>query len=388
MTRKRITVVTGTRAEYGLLKGLMRRIREEETEFSLSTIVTGMHLSPEFGSTWQEIAEDGFEINEKVEMLLSSDTPAAISKSMGLGMIGFSEALAKLDPDILVVLGDRFETFSAVSAAMVANIPVAHLHGGEITTGAIDDAFRHSITKMSHLHFTATEEYRKRVIQLGEDPDRVYFVGGLGVDSIKETALLDRTSFEESINFELGRKNLLVTYHPVTLEVGNEKKHFSELLNALENLGNDTRVLITRPNADTGGRIIIEMIDDFVEKSNGRAKAFSSLGQKKYFSALSHVDCVVGNSSSGLLEAPSFNIGTINIGTRQDGRTKASSVIDCDTKSKSILESIEKVFSDKFQQSLESVTNPYGEGGAADKIISALKEQSFKNLIKKKFYDL
>ena len=359
---------------------------QEDADLELKIIATGAHLSPEFGLTYKQIEKDGFKIDKKIEMLLSSDTPIGISKSMGLGMIGFSEAYADLEPDIVVLLGDRFEIFSAAAAAMIARIPIAHLHGGEATEGTVDEAIRHSITKMSHLHFTATEEYRKRVIQLGEAPTRVFNVGGLGIDNIEKLKLLDREAFEHSIDFNLGKKNLLVTFHPVTLEHSTAKEQFQNLLNALDELQN-ARIVFTKPNADTEGRVIIKMIDDYVSQNSRESAAFISLGQLRYLSALQFVDGVVGNSSSGLAEAPTFKIGTINIGDRQRGRIKADSVINCEPTKESILMALEKLYSKEFQKKLKGVRNPYGEGGAAEKIKNIIKEKDISNILKKEFYD-
>ena len=383
---RKVCIITGTRAEYGLLCWLMKEI-QEDSDLELQIIATGMHLSPEFGLTYRQIEKDGFKIDKKIEMLLSSDTPVGISKSMGLGMIGFAEAYAELRPDIAVLLGDRFEIFSAAVSAMIARIPIAHLHGGEATEGLIDEPIRHSITKMSHLHFTAAEEYRRRVIQLGESPDRVFNVGGLGIDNIKKLKLMSREELEDSIKFKLGPKNLLVTFHPVTLEHATARNQFQNLINALDEL-QDTRFIFTKPNADTEGRLIIKMIDDYVSKNSHKAIAFTNLGQLRYLSALKFVDACVGNSSSGLAEAPTFKIGTINIGDRQRGRLKADSVIDCEPVKESILTAIRKFYSKEFQDNLKNVKNPYGEGGAAEKIKKILKEVDLTNILKKQFYDI
>ncbi len=384
--RRKVCIITGTRSEYGLLYWLIKEI-QEDPDLELQLIVTGMHLSPEFGLTYRQIEEDGFKIDKKIEMLLSSDTPVGISKSMGLGMIGFAEAYADLKPDIVVLLGDRFEVFSAAAAATIARIPIAHLHGGENTEGAFDEAIRHSVTKMSHLHFTATEEYKKRVIQLGEDPARVFNVGGLGIDNIKKLKLLNREEFENSINFKLGPKNLLVTFHPVTLEHATSEKQFQNLLDALDEV-EDTKFIFTKPNADTEGRIIIKMIDDYVSLNNYKSVAVTSLGQLRYLSAIQFMDGVVGNSSSGLTEAPTFKIGTINIGERQRGRIKADSVIDCEPSKESILIAIRKLYSKEFQDKLKNVKSPYGEGGATEKIKKVLKENNIADILKKEFYDI
>lgn len=382
---KKICVVTGTRAEYGLLYWLMKEI-EADKDLELQLIVTGMHLSSEFGLTYKEIEKE-FKINKKIEMLLSSDTSIGISKSMGLAQISFAEAYDELKPDIVIVLGDRYEIFSSTSAAMIAKIPVAHLHGGEITEGAFDESIRHSITKMSHLHFTATEEYKNRVIQLGEHPSRVFNVGGMGIENIKRLKLLTRDEFEKSIEFKLNKKNILVTFHPVTLEKSTAKEQFQELLDAIDEL-EDTNIIFTKANSDTDGRVINKMIDEYVVKNFHKSIGFTSLGQLRYLSALQFVDAVVGNSSSGLAEAPSFKIGTINIGDRQKGRIRAQSVIDCKTNKISILEAFDKLYSVEFQNILLNIQNPYGDGCASKKIVEVLKNVNLDNILKKSFYDL
>jgi GDP/UDP-N,N'-diacetylbacillosamine 2-epimerase (hydrolysing) len=384
MSRK-ICVVTGTRAEYGLLRWVMKGVHQTPG-LELQIIATGMHLSPEFGLTYQEIEKDGFRIDRKVEMILSSDTPVGLAKSMGLGLIGFGDILQQLQPDIMLILGDRFELFSAVAAAMVARIPVAHLHGGESTVGAFDEAIRHSITKMSHLHFVAAEEYRKRVIQLGEHPGRVFLVGGLGIDNIKKLDLLDLPELERSLEFRLGEKNLLITFHPVTLEDKTSAMQMTELLAALDTL-EDTRLIFTMPNADTDGRVLIDMIEKFVAK-HPNARSYTSLGQLRYLSCVLHVDGVIGNSSSGLLEVPSFAKGTINIGDRQQGRLKAKSVIDCRPDRESIIAALQKLYSKEFQLALGAVQNPYGEGGASKKIVEILQDHPLESILKKSFHDL
>ena len=382
---KKICVVTGTRAEYGLLYWLLKEI-EADKELELQLIVTGMHLSPEFGLTYKEIEKE-FKINKKIEMLLSSDTSVGISKSMGLAQISFAESYDELKPDIVIVLGDRYEIFSATSAAMIARIPIAHIHGGEKTEGAFDESIRHSITKMSHLHFAATEEYKNRVIQLGEHPSRVFNVGGMGIENIKRLKLLSKDEFEKSIEFKLNSKNILVTFHPVTLENSTAKEQFQQLLDAIDEL-EDTNIIFTKANSDTDGRVINQMIDEYVTKNSHKSIVFTSLGQLRYLSALQYVDAVVGNSSSGLAEAPSFKIGTINIGDRQKGRIKASSVIDCEPNKDSILKSFEKLYSKEFQETLKTTINPYGDGYASKKIVEILKNVDLKNILKKSFYDL
>jgi GDP/UDP-N,N'-diacetylbacillosamine 2-epimerase (hydrolysing) len=385
MPKRKICVVSGSRAEYGLLRWVMEGIRQTP-DLELQILVTGMHLSPEFGLTYREIEKDGFLIDRKVEMLLSSDTPTGLAKSMGLGLIGFGDALQQLQPDLMLVLGDRFEVFSAAAAAMVARIPVAHLHGGEATEGAFDEAIRHSITKMSHLHFVAAEDYRKRVIQLGEHPDRVFVVGGLGIDNIKKLTLLDRPALEASLGFKLGFRNLLITFHPVTLENETSTQQMAELLAALDML-EDTHLIFTMPNADTNGRVLFDMIKQFVAE-HPNARAYTSLGQLIYLSCIRHVDGVVGNSSSGLTEVPSFAKGTINIGDRQRGRLKAESVIDCGPDRESIAAALRQLYSPAFQAGLKTVRNPYGEGGASEKIVQVLRDYPLDSILKKSFYVL
>ena len=382
---RNICVITGTRAEYGLLRWVMQGIKDDPA-LTLQVIATGMHLSPEFGLTYREIEYDGFFIDRKVEMLTSSDTSVGIAKSIGLGMMGFADALYELNPDLIIVLGDRFEIFSAVSSALVARIPVAHLHGGELTEGAFDDALRHSITKMSHLHFVAAEEYRKRVIQLGEQPDRVFLVGGLGIDNIKNLKLLDREALEASLDFKLGPKNLLITFHPVTLETATASEQMAELLASLGEL-RDTHLIFTMPNADTDGRVLIKMVENFVSQ-HSNACAYNSPGQLRYLSSIVYVDGVVGNSSSGLAEVPSFKKGTINIGDRQRGRLQASSVINCAPTRKNISAAFDKLYSPDFQKCLTNVTNPYGEGGASDKVVETIKNYDINGIVKKSFYNL
>jgi len=382
---RKICVVTGTLAEYGLMCQVMQGIKDDP-DLTLQIIATGMHLSPEFGLTYREIEQDGFLIDQKVEMLISSDTPVGIAKSMGLGMIGIADALSELSPDLIVVLGDRFEIFAAVAAAQVACIPVAHLHGGEATEGAFDEAFRHSITKMSHLHFVAAKEYRQRVIQLGEQPERVFLVGALGIDNIKCLKLLERDKLEKSLSFKFGKKNLLITFHPVTLDETSAADHMAELLASLDKL-NDTKLIFTFPNADTDGRVLIKMVEEFVAQ-HSNACAFVSLGQLRYLSCIANVDAVVGNSSSGLIEVPSFRKGTINIGDRQRGRLQAESVINCQPNRQSIDDAIDTLYSTAFQESLNHVISPYGEGGASEKVVEIIKNYKIDDVIKKAFYDL
>jgi GDP/UDP-N,N'-diacetylbacillosamine 2-epimerase (hydrolysing) len=344
-----------------------------------------MHLSPEHGYTIRDIESDGFRVDWKVDMLLSSGTAIGVTKSMGLGMIGFADALADLQPDILLVLGDRYEIYAACAAAMIARIPIAHLHGGESTEGAFDEAIRHSITKMSHLHFVAAEEYRRRVVQLGEEPERVFCVGGLGIDNIKHLKLLSRTELEVALDFKLGMRNLLITFHPVTLEHETSELQMNELLAALSELDN-THMVFTMPNSDPEGRLLFAQIEEFCEH-RVQAQAYTSLGQLRYLSCIEHFDGVIGNSSSGLLEVPSFKKGTINIGDRQRGRLCAESVINCEPTRVSIRYALERLYTKKFEAQLSNVENPYGDGGASEAIVKVLEQRSLDDLLKKRFYD-
>lgn len=383
---RKICIITGTRAEWGLLAPLAHKIYHDH-DLELQIIATGMHLSTEFGLTYRDIT---LPVNKKCEILLSSDTPIGLCKAMGLAQISVCEAYEDLKPDIIVVLGDRYEIFACVASAMICRIPIAHLHGGETTEGLIDEAIRHSITKMSHLHFVATEPYRKRVIQLGENPSRVFNVGGFGVDTITSIKLLDKPSLESALNFALREKNFLITFHPVTLENATAQAQFKELLNALEILNKtyaSIGFIFTKANADTNGRIINDMIDEFVQLHTN-AIAFTSMGQLRYLSTMNFVNAVIGNSSSGLGEAPSFKIATINIGDRQKGRIKANSVIDCEPKSDEIIKSCEYAMSKEFQVILQNVKNPYGDGGASDKTYKILKTYPLEGLLKKSFYDI
>ncbi len=385
-TPRKICVITGSRAEYGLLYWLLKEI-QTDPDLQLQLVATGMHLSPEFGLTWQQIAADGFVIDRKVEMLLSSDTPVGISKAMGLGLIGFADVLNDLQPDIVVVLGDRFEIFAAVQAAMNLRLPIAHIHGGELTEGAVDDAIRHALTKLAHLHFTSAEAYRQRVIQLGEQPERVFNVGAPGLDNIYRLPLLDRASFEQAIDFKLGPRNLLVTFHPVTLENATAAEQFGQLLQALDGFG-DVHIIFTYSNADTDGRVIAGLIEDYRARHPQRVAAFVSLGSLRYLSAMRHVDAVVGNSSSGILEAPAFNIPTVNIGDRQRGRLCAASVLQCLPQADAIRATLQRVWSDELAETLANLNNPYGMGRASAEIKRILKAVELQDLLKKQFYDI
>ena len=384
MTRK-ICVVTGSRAEFGLLRLTMQRIAQDP-DLTLQVIATGMHLSPEFGSTHQEIEQSGIRIDKRVDMLLSADSAVGIAKSTGLGVIGFADALNELRPDLVLVLGDRFEILSAVISALLARIPVGHIHGGEVTAGAIDDAIRHAITKMSHLHFVSTKEYQQRVIQMGESPGQVHCVGGLGVDSIAQTSLLDRAELERSLGIQLRQRNLLVTFHPATLENESPGKQMAELLSALGGF-NEIGLIFTFPNADLGGRELVGQIERFTA-TYPNASAFASLGQLRYLSCMKHFDGIVGNSSSGVLEAPSLHKGTVNIGDRQRGRIQAASIINCLPRQIDIRNAIHKLLSPQFQATLEGTVSPYGAGGASVRIVDIIKGLKFDDLLQKPFYDL
>lgn len=383
MLKRKICVVTGSRAEYGLLYWLMKEI-QADPDLQLQVVATGMHLSPEFGLTYKVIESDGFTLDAKVEMLLSSDTPVGIAKSMGLGVIGFAEALDRLRPDILVLLGDRYEILAAAQAALVARIPIAHIAGGDVTEGAFDEAIRHSITKMSHLHFVTNEAAACRVRQLGESAKHIFNVGSPGVDYIKRLNLLNREELEEALDFRLREKNLLVTFHPVTLDAQPAETQFQELLTALDSFGQDIGIIFTKPNADTDGRAIIRLMDHYVA-AHPNARAYTSLGQLRYLSAMAQVDAVVGNSSSGLYEVPSFGIPTVNVGDRQKGRLQAASVINCGADAGAI----EKAIRRALDSDCSGAVNPYGDGTSSARIKDCLKRIAEPAaLLKKHFFDL
>lgn len=384
---KKICIITATRAEYGLLKPVMNEIRRRE-ELELQIIVTGAHLSPEFGLTYREIENDGFTITDKVEMLLSSDTCVGITKSMAVELMGMADAYRSCCPDMVVVLGDRYEILIAAIAAMIARIPIAHIHGGEITEGAYDDAIRHAITKMSQLHFTSTEEYRNRVIQMGELPDKVYNVGALGVENTKKISLLSRSELEQSMNFSFDLDTIIVTYHPVTLEDIPSKRQFQNLLNVLEK-HKELKVIFTKANADTDGRIINEMIDTYVRRNSKQCVAYTSLGQVRYLSSLQFCRAVVGNSSSGIIEAPSFHVPTVDIGDRQRGRIAAKTVIHCGYEAEEIDRALKKALSKEFYNMAQQSLNPYEGVDTSRIIVNKISENLLKSLnIRKKFYDI
>ncbi len=379
---KKICIISGTRADFGLLSPLMHAIKES-IHYELQLIVSGMHLSPEFGLTYREIEKEGFTINEKIENLLSSDTDIGITKSTGLGMIGFADAINRLAPDLIILLGDRFETFAAATAAYLAKVPIAHLHGGETTEGATDEGLRHAITKMSYWHFTSTEVYRKRVIQLGESPERVFNVGAIGIDNIVKLSLLSKKDLSESLGFDLEKPFLLITFHPVTLERQTAADQFNELLTALKDFP-ELNIIFTKPNADANGRIIISMIEEFIKTNPTNYRSFTSLGQLRYLSLMKLATAIVGNSSSGIIEAPSFGVPTINIGDRQKGRITANSVIHVHPIALQISNAIKNVKENK----VKDINNPYGIGDTTEKIMDVLGRSLHSIELKKNFHDL
>lgn len=384
---KKICIVTGTRAEYGLLKPIIDKVYKSD-ELELQLVVTGMHLSTEFGLTYQGIEQDGYPITAKIEMLLSSDTAVGVTKSMGVALIGFADYFETHKPDIVIILGDRYEMLMAASAALVARIPIAHIHGGELTGGAIDESIRHSITKMSHLHFTSTEEYKNRVIQLGEQPQTVFNVGALGIENIKKVNLLSKEELESALDFQLTPSTIMITYHPVTLEKMTSEAQFRNILDVIDK-HQDFSAIFTKANSDTDGRIINKMIDNYVENNRDRCRGFVSLGQLKYLSALQFCAAVVGNSSSGIIEVPSFGIPTVNIGDRQKGRICAESVISCGNSVQEIESALNKALTSEFRNEIKNVSNPYEGGHTSDKIIEIVNRSLDRGInLKKIFFDL
>ena len=382
---KTICIITSSRADYGLLKLVIKEIMHD-SYLTLKLVATGMHLLPEYGNTFQEIIQDGYLIDKKIEILMGENNAKGVSESIGLGISKFADMFAEMKPDLVLILGDRFEIFAAAIAAHVALIPIAHIHGGELTEGALDDAFRHSITKMSQLHFVSTQEYARRVIQLGEHPSRVYNTGALGIDVASKLKLLEKDELEAKLNFKFGERTLLVTYHTTSLESEYTRDQIQELLSALNEL-HETHLLFTLPNADPDSNIISSAINEFVA-GHKNAKVFTSLGQLLYFSCMALADGVIGNSSSGILETPFFRKGTINIGKRQLGRIQSESVINCSAKKNSILSSIETLYSNEFQKKLKVFENPYGQTGASEKIVEVLKAIPTLKILQKKFYNL
>ncbi len=383
---RKICIITGTRAEWGLFYPLAQQIKDDK-DLVLQIIATGMHLSEKYGLTYKEIERDGFKIDKKEEILTEDDTEEGTAKFTALGIIKITEALKEIKPDMVVLLGDRFETFSAAVSAFLLKIPIAHLHGGELTEGAIDDALRHSITKMANFHFVSAEPYRKRVIQLGEEPDRVFNVGALGLDGIKNTKLMEKNILEEKLEFKFGKHNFLVTFHSVTLGTRESSaEEFTNLLKVVDGYP-EAKIIFTRPNCDMYSSSINDMIDQYVKKNQEKAVSFASLGREKYFSTLQFVDVVAGNSSSGIIEAPSFGIPTVNVGSRQRGRIKAESVIDADGSFELITAAFKKALTDEFKRHCKSIKNPYGDSNSAGKIVKIIKRTD--NLTpRKKFYDI
>lgn len=382
----KICVATGTRAEYGLLKPLIEKIKEEPS-FTLQLLVTGAHLSPEFGLTYKQIEADGYPIDCKVEMLMSSDTAVGITKSMGIGMIGFSDAFTQLHPDLLVILGDRYEMLSLASTALIFRIPIIHIHGGELTEGAYDDAIRHAITKMSTIHFTSTEAYRNRVIQLGEQPNRVFNIGAIGLDNFRSMKFLSKEELEKELKIHFHKYNYLVSFHPETLSDSSVEVQFNQLLDAIAKQ-QDSFFIFTKANADTDGRVINELMGEFVQRNPDKAVLFPSLGSLRYLSIMKCVTAVIGNSSSGILEAPSAPTATINIGDRQKGRIQADSIINCSPETKDILNAFEQIKTKAFANKVKKATNPYGDGTASEKIIQVLRNIQLIDLQTKSFYDI
>ena len=370
---KKICVVTSTRADYGIMSRLIEMMHND-TEIELQLIVTGMHLSKKFGLTYKEI-------NVPITKKINIDIEKESAHSLAVTIEKFSKELQKLKPDLVLILGDRYEIMGVAQSALLNNIPIAHIHGGEITQGAIDDAIRHSITKMSHLHFTSCEEYRKRVIQLGEHPDRVYNVGSLGVENIKTIPLMSKEELEKSLNFKFGKKNLLVTFHPVTID-RNSAEQFGELLSALGEL-DDTNIIITAPNADDGNDDLFNLIYNFIG-THPNTIFVKSLGMKRYLSVIQYADAVVGNSSSGIIEVPSFKKPTINIGNRQHGRIQAQSIINCEPAKEDILNAIKAA----YNKDCSSCENPYECKNTAEKIFKIIKNYDLKNILNKEFYHI
>ena len=384
---RKVAVITGTRAEYGLLFWVIKGIRETP-ELELQLIVTGMHLSPEFGLTVREIEKGGFPIVERVEMLLSSDTEVAIATSMGLGMIGFANTYDRLKPDIVLVLGDRFEISAAVSAAVPFGIPVAHIHGGESTEGGMDELFRHAITKMSHIHFPSTQKYADRVVQMGERPENIFCFGAPGLDSIHSLQLLKKQELANELKLPVEKPWGIMTYHPVTYKNNSDINQFEVILDMVGKFS-EIYWIFTLPNADTGSRKIIEQIEAFVHNNSEIACLFNSLGQLRYLSLLKNASLMIGNSSSGIIEAPSFELPVVNIGDRQKGRIRAANVIDVPVCEQDEIEkAINKAVSKDFRDSITGLENPYGTGNASEKIVEILRTVSLSDMSKKQFCEL
>ncbi len=380
----KICIVSSTRADFGLLRNLILKLKKNNINYKL--IVIGSHLSKYYGSTISEIKKSNIKINKKIEYKINTSSEIGISSIISQCMKNVTKVFLKLNPDLVVLLGDRYEILSCAISAHVCRMPIAHIHGGELTQGLIDDAFRHSITKLSQLHFVANKAYRKRVIQLGENPKNVFNVGGLGVESIKNTKFFNKKYLEKKLKIQFKKKNIIVNFHPETLSKGSAKKQINEILKALKTL-KETCIIFTMPGAEIENIIIINKIKNFIKK-NKNSYFFKSLGQKNYFSVLNIIDLMVGNSSSGLLEMPTFKKATVNLGERQSGRIKANSVISTKIQSSYIIKAINKVYTKNFQKKIKKSTNPYGAGETSKKIFEVLRKINFKNLINKEFYDL
>jgi UDP-hydrolysing UDP-N-acetyl-D-glucosamine 2-epimerase len=386
MAKRKICVITGTRAEYGLLYWLMKEI-ESDPDLALQLVVTGTHLSAAFGKTVTLIEEDGFNVDARIDLEIGDDPPTSIVRSLGLAVIGMGQAFEKLSPDIVVVLGDRYEILAAAEAAMIARIPIAHIHGGEVTEGAMDDAMRHAITKMAHLHFVAAEDYRTRVIQLGEMPERVITVGAPGLDSIENMKLMNRSHLDENLGLPFDCAFFLVTYHPETLSSRDAGDDAQEMLAALDQFP-DIRVLLTGVNADPGHSVIAQLVTSYAAKHKERVSLHQSLGQLRYLSAMKFAAAVIGNSSSGIIEAPAMGVPTVNIGRRQHGRLRSPLVIDCDGQSDDIATAIRRAMDPGFRKRLKDMSVPYGYGGASKKIKRYLKSIDLVALTHKRFHDI
>lgn len=380
-----VCVVTGGRADYGLLVPLLNELNADPA-FRLRIVACGAHTAPAFGMTVREMEADGFPPDETIEALLAADTPTAVCKSTGLTLAAFGDVYRRLSPDVVVVLGDRYEIFAAAVAALTCGVPLAHIAGGQLTFGAVDDSLRHAITKTAHLHFTAAEPYRRRIIQLGEPPDRVFTVGALGLDNIRTTTLAARDSLEREIGFRFGPGAVLATYHPETIDSAASEAGLTAMLTAMD-ARPDLRILFTQPNADAGGWAVRKRIEDFVSARPDKRCMAASLGRRLYLSSLAQVDAVIGNSSSGVIEAPSFTVPTVNIGSRQEGRLRAASVLDCPPDAVAVAAALDRALSPDFRRSLQGMSNPLGDGRAAGRIAHVLKTVPLAGLIRKRFYD-
>jgi GDP/UDP-N,N'-diacetylbacillosamine 2-epimerase (hydrolysing) len=378
---RKVAVVTGTRAEYGLLKNIIRKINDD-LELELQLIVTGTHLSTEYGYTIEEICKDGFEIKDEIDILLESNNKQGVAKSMGLAMLGIAQSFSRLKPELLLILGDRYEIFASAAVAMAMNIPIAHISGGEITEGAMDDQIRHSITKMAHIHFPGAGIYRKNIIKMGEEEWRVFNVGDPGIENIKNMNFLTKNEIQEDLGVEVDRDTLLVTFHPVTLEIEQLPYQIENLIHALEEV--NKKMIITFPNSDNGGKYIINELKKFKAKNN-KVYLYENLGVRRYLSVLRLCGAVIGNSSSAIVEAPALKIPVVNIGNRQKGRLMADNIVQCNYSSVEIVNSINLVLNEEFSQKVKSIKSLYGEGNTSKEIVSIIKEIDIdEKLMKKK----